>query len=141
MAEVSHAAELANFFMVAISIVFGVWYDKAEEVLSLKRPLAYAEREPYAKRIASTILGRCAPLCVAMGVFIMAFAPATAELLASYSFGVAKNIDTSATVYCILYWFLFYLFVVTVYQLYRLMKKLFESGEGRSAKQPRIRWL
>lgn len=141
MDEVPTAAELANFFMAAVSIIFGVWHDKVEEVLATKRPLAYAERGPYAQYIFSTILSRSAPICILIGSFVIAFAPTTIHLLRTHSLGLSDRVDAVTTVYCLMFWFLSYLFLISVYQFGRLVRKLLHSGQGREKSQPRASWL
>lgn len=141
MAEASSSAELANFFMTAVSIVFGVWQDRVQASLSLKRPLAYAERHGFAQEIFATLTSRVLPLALLIGAFLVAFLPVTIDTILSSHLTFSKKIDAAVTVFCLLYWFLFYLFAVVVSQFFRLLGKLKSAAEGRKPDQPRLRWL
>ena len=141
MGDAASAAELTNFFAVAISVIFGLWFEKTEVVIGLKRPLAYAERGPYRRQIIGAIIGRALPIWVVMAVFIAAFAPTTLSILGHHSLSFGSDIDHAATIYCLMYWFLLYVFVVTTGQLWSLSTKLRHSRQGRAASRPSVTHL
>lgn len=143
MPEVGNAAEVSNFFAVAISVLFAVWFEAIEATIEMKRPPAYAERANYISKLQTVALSRAIPLFSFLIAYVFTFSGIAYNLIRSRRFapGPWGDVDPGASVFCIMYWLLTYLVVITAKQNYRLGRKLWLAREGKPKSQPRIRQI
>lgn len=143
MHETTNAAEVSNFFAVAISVLFAVWFETIEATIELKRPPAYAERAKYISKLRAVAFSRSIPLFFFLMAYFSTFCGLAFSLVRTryIAIGLWADVDPEASVFCIIFWLLTYLLIITGRQNYKLGRKLWLARKEKPRAQPGVRQL
>lgn len=143
MADAASIAETSSFFAAAISIIFGVWYERVAAVISAKLPTQYRDRGPYVDALSRAGITKVVPLVAFLIGYLVIFGGRFLNLLFERDladfYGGSEGVDVNASIFCLIFVVIAYLASVMVVQGGAIVTRLVKAARGKPEGTPRIR--